>query len=127
MHPHGRYLISLSVLGLIFLSSSVDAGPRVKTLDNPIVMRFSSFSTSFALLDDMTNDGIPEYLVGAYDQPYAPEGKTGSEIGVGGGAKSGANADHQGRAFVFDGETAKLLYLIDHPFPQKSAALISIS
>lgn len=83
MYYYWRYLISLSLLGLVFLSSSVDAGPRVKTLDNPIVMRFSSFSTSLALLDDMTNDGIPEYLVGAYDQPYAPEGKTGSAIGGG--------------------------------------------
>ena len=30
--------------------------------------------------------------------------------------------DHQGRAFVFDGQTAKLLYTLDHPFPQKAAA-----
>ncbi len=117
-----RFLVGISLVVLVLSSLSAWAGPRVKVLDNPIRMRFSSFSTSLAVLGDVTGDGIPDYLVGAYDQPYAKEGMTGMELGVGGSKKAGKNVDHQGRAFVFDGQTAKLLYLIDHPFPQKSAA-----
>ena len=117
-----RYLAGISFVALVLNSLSAWAGPRVKVLDNPIRMRFSSFSTSLAMLGDVTGDGIPDYLVGAYDQPYAREGMTGMELGVGGSKKAGKNVDHQGRAFVFDGQTAKLLYLIDHPFPQKAAA-----
>jgi hypothetical protein len=117
-----RFLVGISLVALVLNSFSAWAGPRVKVLDNPIRMRFSSFSTSLAVLDDVTGDGIPDYLVGAYDQPYAREGMTGMELGVGGAKKAGKNVDHQGRAFVFDGQTATLLYLIDHPFPQKAAA-----
>ncbi len=115
-------LVSLSLTALLLVSSAVWAGPNIKILDNPIRMRFSSFSTSLAMLDDVTGDGIPDYLVGAYDQPYARKGMTGKEVGFGGAEKEGKNVDHQGRAFVFDGQTAKLLYTLDHPFPQKAAA-----
>ena len=115
-------LVSLSLTAFLLASSSAWAGPNIKILDNPIRMRFSSFSTSLAMLGDVTGDGIPDYLVGAYDQPYAKDGMTGKELGFGGTEKVGQNVDHQGRAFVFDGQTAKLLYTLDHPFPQKSAA-----
>ena len=115
-------LVSLSLTTLLLAGSSAWAGPNIKILDNPIRMRFSSFSTSLAMLDDVTGDGVPDYLVGAYDQPYAKEGMTGMEVGFAGDKKAGVNADHQGRAFVFDGQTARLLYTLDHPFPQKAAS-----
>ena len=115
-------LVSLSLTALLLAGSAAWAGPNIKILDNPIRMRFSSFSTSLAMLDDVTGDGVPDYLVGAYDQPYAKEGMTGMEVGFAGDKKSGVNADHQGRAFVFDGQTARLLYTLDHPFPQKAAS-----
>ena len=118
----GKMLVCMLVAGSVLAGRYAAAGPNIKILDNPVRIRFSSFSTSLAMLEDITGDGVPDYLVGAYDQPYAKEGMTGKEVGIGGHAKSGENADHQGRAFVFDGDSAKLLYVIDHPFPQKSAA-----
>ena len=117
-----RLLASLSLAVILLATSFAWAGPNIKILDNPVRIRFSSFSTSLAMLDDITGDGVPDYLVGAYDQPYSKGGLTGKELGIGGASKAGENADHQGRAFVFDGDSTKLLYLIDHPFPQKSAA-----
>ena len=84
-------LVSLSLTALLLVSSAVWAGPNIKILDNPIRMRFSSFSTSLAMLDDVTGDGIPDYLVGAYDQPYARKGMTGKEVGFGGAEKVGEN------------------------------------
>lgn len=110
-------------IGIVLLTGAAAwAGPTIKMLDSPLRISFSSFSTSLAMLDDLTGDGIPDYLVGAYDLPYAREGMTGTELGVAGAAKTGENLDHQGRAFVFDGQTSELLYMIDHPFPQKQAA-----
>ena len=88
-----RFLVGISLVVLVLSSLSAWAGPRVKVLDNPIRMRFSSFSTSLAVLGDVTGDGIPDYLVGAYDQPYAKEGMTGMELGVGG--PSGKTTQHR--------------------------------
>lgn len=115
-----RFVLFIGIL--LLTSAPAWAGPTIKMLDSPLRISFSSFSTSLAMLDDLTGDGIPDYLVGAYDLPYAREGMTGTELGVAGAAKTGENLDHQGRAFVFDGQTSKLLYMIDHPFPQKQAA-----
>jgi hypothetical protein len=98
------------------------AGPQVKFLDNPTLIKFSGFGTALALVGDVNGDGAPDYLVGSYDQPWAKEGLTGKEIGIGGASKPGENRDHEGRAFVFDGQTANLLYTIDHPVPQQGAA-----
>ena len=51
------------------------------------------------LVGDLDGDGVSDYLVGAYDHPWNKN-------------------EHQGRAFVFSGQSGKLLFTIDDPTPQ---------
>ena len=56
----------------------------------------SGFSSALATLGDVNGDAIPDYIVGAYEQTWDDN-------------------DHQGRAFVFDGQTGKLLLELGQP------------
>ena len=76
---------------------------RTMILDNPQRMPFSGFASSLALVGDIDGDQVSDYLVGAYDNRWDKN-------------------DRQGRVFVFSGKSGKLLFPIDHPFPQKAAA-----
>ncbi len=66
-------------------------------------MPFSGFASSLTLVGDVDGDQVSDYLVGAYDNRWDKN-------------------DRQGRVFVFSGKSGKLLFPIDHPFPQKAAA-----
>jgi hypothetical protein len=72
-------------------------------LDNPNRLSFSGFASAMALAGDIDGDGLPDYLVGAYDHPWDKN-------------------DHQGRAFVFSSASGKLLYAVDNPEPQRGSA-----
>jgi len=76
---------------------------RVMILDNPIRLPFSGFASSMAVAGDLDGDGVSDYIIGAYDQPV-----TGN--------------DHQGRVFVFSGQSGKLLLTIEDPAPVSYAA-----
>src|SRR5215510_14277938 len=97
MDVSGR--VVTSVLAAVLASSLAGpAGARVMILDNPIRQDFSGFASSLAVVGDLDGDGIAEYVVGAYDQTVN-------------GIK------HQGRTFVFSGQSGKLLLTIEDPMP----------
>ena len=74
---------------LFFLCGPTWAGPEIRTLDTPNRLIFSGFSSSLATLGDVNGDAIPDYIVGAYEQTWDEN-------------------NHQGRAFIFDGQTGEL-------------------
>ena len=88
---------------LLFLCGPTWAGPEIRTLDTPNRLIFSGFSSALSALGDVNGDAIPDYVVGAYEQTWDEN-------------------NHQGRAFVFDGQTGKLLLELDNPHPQADAA-----
>ena len=88
---------------LLFLCGPTWAGPEIRILDTPNRLSFSGFSSALSTLGDVNGDAIPDYIVGAYEQAW------------------GGN-NHQGRAFVFDGQSGELLLELDDPHPQADAA-----
>ena len=88
---------------LFFLCSPTWAGPEIRTLDTPNRLIFSGFSSALSTLGDVNGDAVPDYIVGAYEQTWDEN-------------------NHQGRAFIFDGQTGKLLLELDDPHPQADAA-----
>ncbi len=88
---------------LLFLCGPTWASPEIRILDTPNRLLFSGFSSALSTLGDVNGDAIPDYIVGAYEQTW-----------------DGNN--HQGRAFIFDGQTGKLLLELDNPHPQADAA-----
>ena len=88
---------------LLFLCGPTWAGPEIRTLDTPNRLIFSGFSSALSTLGDVNGDAIPDYIVGAYEQTWDEN-------------------NHQGRAFIFDGQTGKLLLELDDPYPQADAA-----
>ena len=100
---HSLFLCLSVFLFLCGSPGPVWAGPEIRTLDTPNPLLFSGFSSALATLGDVNGDAIPDYIVGAYEQTWDDN-------------------DHQGRAFVFDGQTGKLLLELDNPQPQPGAA-----
>lgn len=88
---------------LLFLCGPTWAGPEIRTLDTPNRLIFSGFSSALSTLGDVNGDAIPDYIVGAYEQTWDEN-------------------NHQGRAFIFDGQTGELLLELDDPHPQADAA-----
>src|SRR5215510_10282236 len=88
---------------LLFCGLSTQAVARVMILDNPIRLPFSGFASSMAVAGDLDGDGVSDYIIGAYDQPVNGN-------------------DHQGRVFVFSGQSGKLLLTIEDPAPTAYAA-----
>ncbi len=103
-HIHaGRFLCFSVLVSLVFLPALVRAGPEIRTMDNPNRLLFSGFSSALAAIGDVNGDNIPDYVVGSYNQAWDDN-------------------DHQGRAFVFNGQNGKLLLELDNPNPQADAA-----
>ncbi len=88
---------------LLFLCGPTWAGPEIRILDTPNRLLFSGFSSALSTLGDVNGDAIPDYIVGAYEQTWDEN-------------------NHQGRAFIFDGQTGELLLELDDPYPQADAA-----
>ena len=88
---------------LFFLCGPTWAGPEIRTLDTPNRLTFSGFSSALSTLGDVNGDAIPDYIIGAYEQTWDEN-------------------NHQGRAFIFDGQTGELLLELDDPHPQADAA-----
>jgi len=103
MYLHRRVLACVLFTLLLFCGLSAQAVARVMILDNPIRLPFSGFASSMAVAGDLDGDGVSDYIIGAYDQPV-----TGN--------------DHQGRVFVFSGQSGKLLLTIEDPAPVSYAA-----
>ncbi len=97
---HARFLW-LSVV--LLLCGPAWAGPEIRILDTPNRLLFSGFSSALATLGDVNGDAVPDYIVGAYEQIWDEN-------------------NHQGRAFIFDGQTGDLLLELDDPHPQADAA-----
>ncbi len=103
MRFHYDVWVCAQLVFFLFCASPVRAAPRMMILDNPARMMFSGFASALAVVGDIDEDGISDYLVGAYDHPWNQN-------------------DHQGRAFVYSGKSGKLLFAIDTPTPQREAA-----
>src|SRR6266571_1684902 len=90
-----------SIVFALLLSWSLPAraASSLLILDNPLRLPFTGFASSLAVVGDLDGDGVSDYLVGAYDHPWNKN-------------------EHQGRAFVFSGQSGKLLFTIDDPTPQ---------
>ncbi len=86
--------------GQVFVFSGSD-GSLLETLDNPAPQEKAWFGSSVAMLGDVNDDDVPDFLVGAPAQDV------------------GGNSD-QGRAFVI-GSDGILLKTLDNPTPQANA------
>ena len=81
---------------LLLWSLPAWAAPHLLTLDHPLRLPFTGFASSLAVVGDLDGDGVADYLVGAYEHYWQ------------------ANLN-QGRAFVFSGQSGKLLLTLDLP------------
>ena len=103
MRSYGRGAHSLVFLCLLLWSLPAWAAPRLLTLDHPLRLSFTGFASSVAAVGDLDGDGVADYLVGAYEHYWQQN-------------------LNQGRAFVFSGESGKVLLTLDLPYPQQGAA-----
>ncbi|MBI3326491.1 MAG: FG-GAP repeat protein [Nitrospinae bacterium] len=83
--------------GKAFVFSGKD-GKLLHTLQAPQRQPGAGFGWSVASIGDLTGDGIPELIVGAFAQ------------------------DGEGKAFIFNGQTGKLLRTLEPPQPPSGAA-----
>ncbi|HEV8712957.1 MAG TPA: FG-GAP-like repeat-containing protein [Candidatus Binatia bacterium] len=100
-----HYHSSRSIIFVLLLlwSLPVWAAPGLLILDNPLRRSFTGFASSLAVVGDIDGDGVSDYLVGAYEH-YWQENL------------------NQGRAFVFSGQSGKILWILDLPTPYQGAA-----
>jgi hypothetical protein len=112
MYLHRRVLACVLFTLLLFCGLSAQAVARVMTLDNPIRLPFSGFASSMAVAGDFDGDGVSDYVIGAYDQP----------VNTAASDQPVNNNNHQGRVFVFSGQSGKLLTTIEDPAPMEYAA-----
>ena len=97
--------VSRGIVFALLLSWSLPAraASSLLILDNPLRLPFTGFASSLAVVGDLDGDGVADYLVGAYEH-YWQENL------------------NQGRAFVFSGQSGKLLFPLDLPHPHPGAA-----
>lgn len=102
MQFHRNVLMCVQMVSLVCAFPTL-AGARVMIIDNPVRLPFAGFASAMAVAGDVDGDGVADYLIGAYDQPVN-------------------HNEHQGRAFVFSGQSGKLLLAIEDPVPMAYAA-----
>jgi hypothetical protein len=73
------------------------SGKLLFTLDDPVPQPLAAFGFAVASPGDINNDGVPDFLIGAFAQ------------------------DGSGKAFVFNGKDGKLLYTVRAPQQQTGA------
>jgi hypothetical protein len=109
MPRYSRLVSALSLFLFFFRVHPVWGASNLMILDNPERMTFGGFASAMTTVSDIDDDGVNDYLVGAYDyQVRYP-----SPIKL---------SEHQGRAFVFSGKTGKLVFTLDTPVAMPSAA-----
>ena len=96
--------------GQVYLFSGA-TGSLLRTLNDPEPQIDAGFGSELASAGDLTGDGIPDVLVGAYLQ-------------------NSAQGSQQGAVFVFNGATGSLLLTLNNPDPPEfepsfSAGLVS--
>ncbi len=91
--------LSLTVLVCILLQSLVWADSQLILFEHPERLSFTGFGASLATVGDLDGDGVPDYVIGAYEHFWN-------------------NNLKQGRAFVFSGRKGGLLYVLDLPHPR---------
>ena len=69
MQPNSRTLASLFLVMCLTWAVHAWAGPQIFMLDHPDRIQFSSFASALAIVGDIDGDQIPDYVVGAYNQP----------------------------------------------------------
>lgn len=112
MYFHRRVLPCVLLVLFLFCGLSAQAVARVMILDNPIRLPFSGFASSMTVAGDLDGDGVSDYVIGAYDQP----------VNTAASDQPVNNNNHQGRVFVFSGQSGKLLMTIEDPAPVEYAA-----
>jgi hypothetical protein len=83
--------------GQVYLVSGA-TGSLLRTLDDPQPQISAAFGSGLASAGDLTGDGVPDILVGAYLQ-------------------DSAQGSQQGDVFVFNGATGSLLLTLNNPDP----------
>ncbi|HXG20398.1 MAG TPA: integrin alpha [Methylomirabilota bacterium] len=109
MPRYCQCLFSLTLALLLCRPVLTLAASRYMMLDNPMRMSFGGFASALATVGDIDGDGVTDYLIGAYDYQvrYDPPVNL---------------SEHQGRAFVFSGQSGKLLFTLNTPVPMPYAA-----
>ncbi|MGE0683534.1 MAG: integrin alpha [Candidatus Binatia bacterium] len=100
---------ALSLFLLLFRVPLALGASNLMILDNPERMTFGGFASAMTTIGDIDDDGVNDYLIGAYDYQVRYLSPTNL-------------SEHQGRAFVFSGKTGKLVFTLDTPVPMPSAA-----
>ena len=106
LFPRVRPYLVLSYLvlaALLFCHAPAQADPRVMNIDHPNKLPMTGFASAFDIIDDVNADGMPDYVIGAYQHRWDDN-------------------DRQGRVFVYDGSNGWPLYMIDNPSPQADSA-----
>ena len=98
-HWPTHFVIALNALFVLTLQPSARANSLLVLLEHPQRLSFTGFASSLTTVGDLDGDGVPDYVVGAYQHFWHDNLK-------------------QGRVFVFSGQSGTLLRILDLPRPR---------
>ncbi len=101
--------------GRVYLVSGKDRS-IIRTIDSPEPQAKAKFGFFISVFGDVNGDGKPELAVGTDSQDVFTA--KGGNMGACGTAEPNGCNEDQGKAWVFDGATGKLMYPLDNPDPQ---------
>ena len=87
--------------GRVYIMSGVDGSPLL-TIESPNPEQNGLFGSTVKGVQDINNDGIPDFLVGAPEE--------------------NKDAEYPGRAYLFSGEDGALLHAFKSPNPRENAS-----